>query len=208
MKITYLIIFITAITSFLAFSNSELFSRLQFNAYIIKNNRKQWYRFFSYGLLHADWPHLIINMFVLYSFGTQVEMLMIYIFGAKGILYFILLYIGGIALSVVPSFEKQKNNIYYNAVGASGAVSAVVFSSIIFYPDSKIIFMFIPFPIPAVLFGIIYLIYSAVMAKKAKDNIGHDAHFWGAVFGVAFTIALKPALAGRFVSQITEMLSF
>ncbi len=207
MKITYLIIFITAITSFFSFSNSELFARLRFNAYIIKNN-KQWYRFFSYGLVHADWPHLIINMFVLYSFGTQVEMLMIYFFGSKGILYFILLYVGGIVLSVIPSFEKQKNNIYYNAVGASGAVSAVVFSSIIFYPDSKILFMFIPFPIPAVLFGLIYLIYSAVMAKKAKDNIGHDAHFWGAVFGIAFTIALKPALAGMFISQIGKMLSF
>lgn len=204
MKITWLIIIATALVSFQAFNNTELFSRLRFNPYIIRE-KKQWYRFFSYGLLHADWMHLIINMFVLYSFGGVVELFMVAYFGGKGVLYFALLYIGALCMSVVPSFEKQKHNIYYNAVGASGAVSAVVFSSIIFYPDSKIIFMFIPFPIPAVLFGIIYLVYSAVMAKKAKDNIGHDAHFWGAVFGILFTIALKPALFQVFLSRLSQL---
>lgn len=204
MKITWLIIAITAIVSFSAFNNNELFSRLRFNPYIIRE-RKQWYRFLSYGLLHADWMHLIVNMFVLYSFGVQVELFMVYFFGAKGMLYFALLYIGALAMSVIPSYEKQKHNIYYNAVGASGAVSAILFSSIIFYPDSKIIFMFIPFPIPAVLFGIIYLVYSAVMAKKATDNIGHDAHFWGAIFGILFTIALKPALFQIFLNRLAGM---
>jgi membrane associated rhomboid family serine protease len=204
MKITWLIIAATAIVSFSAFNNNDLFSRLRFNPYIIRE-RKQWYRFLSYGLLHADWMHLIINMFVLYSFGVQVELFMVYFFGTKGMLYFALLYIGALAMSVIPSYEKQKHNIYYNAVGASGAVSAILFSSIIFYPDSKIIFMFMPFPIPAVLFGAIYLIYSAVMAKKATDNIGHDAHFWGAIFGILFTIALKPALFQIFLNRLSGM---
>jgi len=190
MTITWIIIILTALVSIPAFSNAELFSRLRFNPYIIKET-KQWYRFLSYGLLHADWTHLAMNMFVLYSFGEQVEMFM--------------LYVGAVVISVIPSFEKHKNDSWYNAVGASGAVSAVVFSSIIFLPNSKIIFLLLPFPIPSVVFGILYLIYSAYMAKKGKDNIGHDAHFWGALFGAIFTIALKPELALLFLKQLSEI---
>ena len=147
MIITWCIIIITVLVSISAFRNSELFSRLRFNPYIIRET-KQWYRFFSYGLLHADWAHLAINMFVLYSFGEQVELLMKYYFGVKGIFYYIILYVGGIVLSVVPSFEKHKNDSWYNAVGASGAVSAVLFSSIVFFPNSKIIFLFAGFTLP------------------------------------------------------------
>jgi membrane associated rhomboid family serine protease len=204
MIITWIIIIFTAAISIPAFSNRELFSRLRFNPYIIKETR-QWYRFLSYGLLHADWSHLVINMFVLYSFGDQVEFFMKYYFGVKGNLYFILLYIGGIILSVVPAFEKHKHDSWYNAVGASGAVSAVVFSSIIFWPSSKIMFLLFPFPIPAAVFGILYLVFSAYMARRASDNIGHDAHFWGALFGAVFTIALKPDLAVMFVNQMADI---
>ncbi|MFA4850931.1 MAG: rhomboid family intramembrane serine protease [Bacteroidales bacterium] len=204
MIITWIIIIITAAVSIPAFGNKELFSRLRFNPYIIKETR-QWYRFLFYGMIHADWAHLVINMFVLYSFGEQVEFFMKLYFGAKGNLYFIILYIGGIILSVVPAFEKHKNDSWYNAVGASGAVSAIVFSSIIFWPSSKIMFLLFPFPIPAAVFGVLYLVYSAYMARRASDNIGHDAHFWGALFGVVFTIALKPELAVMFVKQLSEI---
>ena len=204
MYITYAIIILTAAVSIPAFNNPELFARLRFNAYIIKSNN-QWYRFFSYALLHADWAHLAVNMFVLYSFGEQVEVLMKYYFGVKGNLFFVLLYVGGVALSTVPSFVKHKNDSWYNAVGASGAVSAVVFSSIIFLPSSKIMFLLFPFPIPAVVFGVLYLVFSAYMAKKGNDNIGHDAHFWGAVYGAVFTIILKPALALLFVQQLGDI---
>ena len=201
MLITYIIIIFTASVSIPAFTNHELFAKMRFNAYIIKE-KKQWYRFFSYGLLHANWMHLIFNMYVLYSFGEPVEYIMKYYFGLQGNLYYALLYIGAIFISVVPSFEKHKHDIWYNAVGASGAVSAVVFSSIIFMPTSKIGFIFLPIPIPAAIFGILYLVYSAYMAKRGTDNIGHDAHFWGALFGVVFTIAIKPELALLFVQQL------
>lgn len=204
MIITWIIIIITAAVSIPAFGNSELFSNLRFNPYIVLN-RKQWYRFVSYGLLHADWPHLLINMFVFNSFGSIVVSAMSFYFGVKGNVYFIILYVGGIILSVVPAFEKHKHDIWYNAVGASGAVSAVVFSSIIFYPTSKLMLFLIPVPIPAVLFGILYLVYSAYMAKRATDNIGHDAHFWGALFGVVFTILLKPQLALLFIQQLSQL---
>jgi len=201
MLITYIIIIITASVSIPAFSNQELFARMRFNPYIIKET-KQWYRFFSYGLLHANWAHLLMNMFVLYSFGEQVEYFMKLYFGLKGNLYYALLYVGAIIISVVPSFEKHKNDSWYNAVGASGAVSAVVFSSIIFWPTSKIMFLLLPIPIPATVFGILYLAYSAYMAKRGTDNIGHDAHFWGAMYGVIITLMLNFNIGIHFVEQI------
>ena len=193
MIITLLIIAITAIISVIAFGNHELFRRLAFNAYDIKHFKNS-YRFVSYALVHADWIHLLVNMMVLYSFGNVVETYYGVYFGAKGTLYYILLYVGGTALSTLPSYGKHKDNYAYNAVGASGAVSAVLFASIVFSPLGKIIIFPIPIGIPAILFGPLFLFYSAYMNKKNIDNVGHDAHFWGAIFGFAFTIILKPAL--------------
>lgn len=193
----YLIIGITVIISILAFYNEELFNKLKFNAYEIKNYREGW-RFFSYGFLHAGWVHLFINMFVLYSFGDVVEGVFRYTFGLKGIFYFVLLYAGSIIFSVLFDYRKHLDNPYYSAVGASGAVSAIVFSSIILYPSGSIYLFLIPIPIPSPVFGILYLIYSAYMSKKAQDNIGHSAHFWGAIFGVVFTIIIKPQFALGF----------
>jgi membrane associated rhomboid family serine protease len=203
MILTYIIIAITVAVSVAAFSNRDITAQLQFNAYLVQN-RRQWYRFLSYGLVHADWVHLFINMFVFYSFGRIVIQYYDYFFGLQGWLYFALLYIGGLAFSVVADYGKHKQNIYYNAVGASGAVSAVVFASIIFQPMGKIYLFFIPIGIPAFIFGILYLIFSAYMAKKSQDNIGHDAHFWGAVFGFVFTILLDFDLLPRFFDQIVS----
>src|SRR3954463_6029514 len=124
MSITVTIVIITAIISFLAFQSHALRERLIFNPYII-HERRQWYRFISSGLIHADWPHLIINMFVLYTFGQIVEEDYKEVFGEQGTYYYLLLYFGGMALSVVPTFSKHKDNPGYNALGASGAVSSV-----------------------------------------------------------------------------------
>jgi len=202
MSVTIIIIAITVIVSVLAFSNREIFRRLAFNAYDIKHFKNS-YRFLSYALIHADWIHLLINMMVLYSFGRIVEQYYEMIFGIKGILYFILLYIGGTALSTLPSYGKHKDDYSYTAVGASGAVSAVVFASIIFDPLMKIYLFFVPIGIPAIIFGVLYLVYSAYMGKKNIDNVGHDAHFWGAIFGFVFTIVLKPELLMRLFSIVS-----
>jgi len=193
MTVTNLIIAITAIISIIAFGNRELFRRLAFNAYDIKHFKNS-YRFLSYALIHADWIHLLINMMVLYSFGQVTESYYGFYFGMKGILYYGLLYIGGTALSTLPSYGKHKDDYSYTAVGASGAVSAVLFASIVFVPLGKIMIFPIPIGIPAIIFGPLFLIYSAYMNKKNIDNVGHDAHFWGAIFGFVFTIVLKPAL--------------
>ncbi len=203
--ITILIIAVTAIISAASFSNRDLYKRLMFNAYDIKHFRHS-YRFFSYALVHADWIHLLINMMVLYSFGQAVEAYYRILFDAKGILYYLLLYVGGIVLSTTPAYGKYKDDYSYSAVGASGAVSAVVFASIVFAPLNKIYLFMLPIGIPAIIFGVLYLVYSWYMAKKNVDNIGHDAHFWGAIFGFFFTIAIKPSLALHFLSSLTGFL--
>jgi len=201
MIVTYVIIAISVITSLVAFNRPDIFDKFKFNAYAI-NKHKEWYRFFSYGLIHADYMHLFINMFVFYSFGGIVENIFHIYFDSEATLFYILLYVGGIAFSSLWDFGKYKNNSYYNAVGASGAVSAILFSSIILYPQGEIYLFLIPFGIPAPIFGMLYLAYSAYMAKKGTDNVGHSAHFWGAIYGVVFTIVLKPSLVIMFFNNL------
>jgi len=196
-----IILVITVIVSILAFGNSELFGKLVFNAYQIKYRKESW-RFFSYALVHSGWLHLIVNMWVLYSFGDIVEKTFTVNFGIKGSFYYLLLYLGGVLFSVLYDFGKQKENVYYNAVGASGAVSAIVFSSILIYPSGGIYLFPIPFAIPSWMFGILYLVYSAYMGKKGNDNIGHNAHFYGAVFGIIFTIIILPGVLSGFFNQL------
>ncbi|MEI7663718.1 MAG: rhomboid family intramembrane serine protease [Bacteroidota bacterium] len=201
MNITLVIIAVTAIISVFALNNPDLFAKLKFNAYDARHSN-HWYRFFTYGFLHAGYVHLLINMVVLYSFGGIVESYFKVYFPGKASFYYILLYTGGLILSIIPAFGKHKNDVFYNAVGASGAVAAVLFASIILYPTGKIFFFFIPVPIPAPLFGVFYVGYEYYMARRGQDNIGHDAHLWGAIFGVIFTLALKPGLFMLFLQQM------
>jgi membrane associated rhomboid family serine protease len=199
----YIIIGITAFTSIRAFSDYTLMDNLKFNAAHIKSNR-EWYRFFSYGLVHADWMHLALNMWVLYAFSGAVIAAFTYYFGAMANLLFILLYISALAVSTFASYYKHHNNYLYNAVGASGAVSAILYASILVFPTAGIGFIFLPVRIPAWIFGILYLAYSAYMSKKNIDNVGHDAHFWGALYGFVFPIIIKPELFKTFLEFIVN----
>lgn len=189
----------------MAFNDKAMFDKYMFNAYAIKNY-KQGYRFLSHAFIHADWMHLILNMYVLYSFGTILEGGLFPdsdLFGKKSTLYFILLYTGAIYGSSLMDYIKNKDNPAYNAVGASGAVSAIVFSVILIMPTSKMGLFFFP-SIPAWIFGALYLIYSFYMERKNIDNIGHGAHAWGALFGFVFTGILKPELFILFIQKITQ----
>ncbi len=166
------------------------------------SHQREWIRFVTHGFLHVDTIHLIINMYVLYSFGSIVEDAFTVLFNNNGRIIYLAFYLLAIPASSLFSYLKHKNNDDYNAVGASGAVSAIVFSSIIFIPKGGIGLLFLPIPIPSYIFGLLYLVYSAIMAKRANDNIGHDAHFWGAVFGILFTFAVKPQLFEYFLNEI------
>lgn len=203
-SVTLVIVIATAIISYQSFSKRDLFYKLLFSPYQVKH-RKEWYRFFTHAFVHAHWPHLLVNMWVLYIFGSGLEAMFAAHFGfVKGIIFFVALYVGGFLFSSLPSLKKHGDNVGYNAVGASGAVSAVLYSAIILNPLTGIGLLFVPgLYIPAFIFGVLYLAYEYIMDKRSKDNVAHDAHFWGAVFGIVFTISLDPSLALRFIDQIT-----
>tara|TARA_B100000963_G_C22310554_1_gene529837 strand:+ start:15 stop:641 length:627 start_codon:yes stop_codon:yes gene_type:complete len=203
---TYVIMAVTSIVSYAAFQDSSLKWRFMFNAFEIRR-KKEWYRFFSHGLIHADWIHLGLNIYVLYLFGSKVEYEYVKEFGlVRGIVNYLLLYIGGLAVSSFYSYAKHQGNSQYNALGASGAVSAVVFASIALFPMDRLGIIIIPFYIPGVIFGALYLLYSNYMAKKKLDNIGHDAHFWGAVFGFVITFVFDLKRINTFISEITSLI--
>jgi membrane associated rhomboid family serine protease len=201
---TIVIIIITCIVSFLAFRDQMLTGKLIFNPYIIDKN-KQWYRFISSGFIHADAIHLIINMYVLYSFGTMTEFYYSMAFGEKARLYYLLLYLGGLIFSVLPTYRKHRNNPSYNGLGASGAVSAVTFSFIIFDPMQKLCLYGLHFLcLPGVLFAILYLVYCFYMDKKGRDNINHGAHMWGAIYGFILTVIFNPSLFLGFIDKLRD----
>ncbi len=211
MPLTWLIIASTSIISILAFPQNvasidsarkpEWFHKFLFNANDVAENGN-YYRLFSYGFIHANWMHLIFNMLTLYFFGDIVENAFKAMYPMFGGTIYVAFYIVAIAVSSLFDLIKYKDAPYYNAVGASGAVSAILFAAILFNPDMKLRLILLPIPITAWIFGILYLFYSAYMAKRGRDNIGHNAHFWGAIFGFFLPIILKPALFVRFFSLV------
>ncbi|MBN2742333.1 rhomboid family protein [Breznakibacter xylanolyticus] len=199
MQILILIIAAIGIVSVYGFSNADIVYKLQFNAWqIIK--KKEYHRLISHALVHGGWMHLLLNMFVLYSFGQGIIMLFNMYFPGFGTALFVVLFISAIPISSLYSLQKEKNNYHYNAIGASGGVMAVVFTSVFLEPYHLIYVYFIP--VPAILFGIIYLIYTKIMANRNQDNIGHDAHFWGALYGFVFPLIIEPKLGLVFLAKL------
>jgi len=201
MSLTILIIILTCISSFAAFQNKNLMNRMVFSPYAVKRS-SEWYRFITSGFIHGNWMHLFFNMYVLFLFGSITENYFKFHYRDLGGLFYVALYLFSIILSEVYSYFQHKDNAYYASLGASGAVSAILFASILFQPLSKIGLIFFPIGIPAFIFGLLYLLYSAYMAKQGQDNIGHNAHFYGAIFGFAFPVVLKPMLIVNFFEQV------
>lgn len=208
--ITLVIIIITCIVSISAFSNQKVINDLIFYPPAVSEN-KQWYRLFSYGLIHADFIHLAFNMYVLYGFGEGLEGAFVTLFGTMlGKVFYLLLYVLGLLFSIIPTYKKNKNNSGYSSLGASGAVSAILFAFIVLHPTSKLGMLFIPgLKIPAYIFGAIYLGISYYLSKKGNSNINHEAHYWGAVFGIIFTILTTYFIAHypvftAFISQVVN----
>jgi membrane associated rhomboid family serine protease len=187
------IIFVfTIATSIYAFNDHTVFGKFMLHPYTVRRGRK-YYTLITSGLIHGDWMHLIFNMFTFYCFAFSLEVMI-------GHWQFGVLYLGSLILSDIPSVVKHKDNFHYNSLGASGAISAVLFSYIMFDPWTRLLVMFIP--MPAIIFAVLYLVYSWYMAKNAKDNIGHDAHFFGALAGIIFTIIFVQNAIPNFIDAL------
>lgn len=201
MYITYILIGITVLVSINGFRNETLVRRFILNPYVV-DRRKEYYRFITSGFIHQDYTHLLLNMFSFYFFGTGVEVVFQVIFGKIiGAVYFIALYLLAIVVSDIPTFFKHRNNPGYNSLGASGGVSAVIFAFIIFQPLQPICIYF-ALCMPGFILGLLYIIFSWYQGKRSNDNINHDAHLYGALFGLLFCIVLYPRSIYNFFRQI------
>ena len=201
-SITLIIIILTVLTSYQAFSNYDLADKLIYQPAAVREG--QWSRLITYGVLHADFTHLLFNMFTFYLFGSYIESIFKLQFGQMtGSIAFILLYIGGLLISILPTYFKERNNYYYKGLGASGAVSAVVFAYIIINPMNFMGILFIPIMLPAFLFGFIFVFISMYLDKKEVGGINHSAHITGGLFGIAFVAA-----SFAVISHVNILLQF
>ncbi len=187
--ITITIIILTSLISYQAFKDYSIADKLIFQPAVVRDG--EWYRLITYGLLHADLTHLIFNMFTFYLFGRTIESFFKSSLGfIPGSIAFILLYLGGLLFSILPTYLKEKDNYYYKGLGASGAVSAVVFAFILIFPMSLMGILFIPIRLPAFLFGFIFVFISMYLDKNQVGGINHSAHVAGGLFGVVMTAAV------------------
>lgn len=179
------LIVLTVLVSMKGFNDYGFFERFKFQVNRILNGEK--IRMFSSGFLHVDWLHLGFNMYALYLFGEIVGYRL-------GVINFLIIYFGSLFAGSLYSLAFHKNEPYYSAVGASGAVSGIVYSCIMLYPEMKLALILLPIPIPGYIFGVAYLLYSIYGMKNRLGNIGHSAHLGGAIGGYALTILLFPAI--------------
>lgn len=198
--VTYVILGITIAVSLYAFNNADLMRRFILNPYMV-HHRKEYHRVLTSGFLHRDHMHLIFNMITLYFFGQIIEMVFDAIFGKLGAVYYVLLYLLAIIVANIPSLFRYRDQPGYNSLGASGGVSAIVFAFILFMPLEKIN-LYLILPIPGFILGILYIFYSYYQGKKANDNINHEAHLYGAVFGMIYCIILYPPAVENFFTQL------
>ena len=197
-SITLAIVAITVLVSWRAFGDRRLLERLILWPPAVER-RKQYDRLLGYGFVHADWMHLLFNMITLWSFGTAVERAFSQMITPAG---YVLFYLSAIVVSILPTYISHRRDPNYRSLGASGGVSAVLFSFILFDPWSTLIIFPIPLPIPAFLFAVLYVGYSIWMDRRGRDNVNHSAHLWGAAYGVLFTVLLEPRILGHFVQTL------
>ncbi|MBT8191155.1 MAG: rhomboid family intramembrane serine protease [Saprospiraceae bacterium] len=207
MSITLALCIITGIISFQGFNNPNIVNSLKHYP-VAEHQNKEYYRMLSSGFVHGGWMHLLINLFVLYQFGPIVEKVYGQVFGEiTGPIMYLFMYLATIVVADLPTFFRHRNNPAYAAVGASGAVSGVVFIYILFFPWAQLsLYGIIPFR--AIVGGVAYLIYSSWASKNRQDGIDHSAHFYGAVFGMLLTIAFKPSLLSHFINELTSGFPF
>lgn len=206
-SITVVLIIIISAVSIYGFQQPEFNQKMLFHPYMIRH-RNEWYRFITSAFVHGSWMHLIFNMFTFYWFGEAVERYILKPkFGSvEGGLYFLLLFIVGVIVSHISTYRKYAEAAYYRSLGASGGVSAVVFASIMFYPVNDLCLYGI-ICIPGFVLGPLYLIYSYYQGKRGTDNINHEAHLYGALFGILFSVIVEVSVLSRFFDQVVRYMS-
>jgi membrane associated rhomboid family serine protease len=206
-SITVVLIIVISAVSIYGFQQPDFLQKMLFHPYSVKH-RGEWYRFISSAFVHGSWMHLIFNMFTFYFFGEAVERYVLKpLFGSEmGGFYFVLLFVVGVVVSHISTYKKYADAAYYRSLGASGGVSSVVFASIMFYPANDLCLYGI-LCIPGFVLGPLYLIYSYYQGKRGADNINHEAHLYGALFGILFSIIVDVSVLGRFVDQVVAYMS-
>lgn len=194
------IVAVTVLVSWLAFNNPRLAERLILWPPAIDRG-KQYDRLVTHGFIHADWMHLLFNMITLWSFGGAMETFFAERIGTIG---YVLFYLSAIVVAILPTYMRHRHDAGYRSLGASGAVSAVLFAFILLDPWSGIYLFLIPIPIPAFVFAALYIGYSIWMDKRGGDNINHSAHLYGAAYGVMFTLILEPRVAALFLQKLAS----
>ena len=201
--VTISLLAVNIIMSLIAMNNADVLSKSIMWPYGVKRYN-QFYRFISSGFIHADYMHLFFNMFTLLFFGKAVEMYFS-VYGLGGNIAYLALYFLGLIASDLPTYFKQRDNYNYHCLGASGAVSAIVFAAVVFNPWGSI-YLYGALKISALLYAVLYIFYCVAMSKKGGDNINHDAHLWGSLFGFGFTVALIAAMQPALFDLILEQL--
>lgn len=198
MSTTLILIALTSLVSFLAFNNPKLIGALiLWPPAVVRDN--DYYRLLSYGLVHANFQHLLFNMITLFFFGTATESFYQAILGDYGFAFF---YVLGLLVSILPTYLRNRNNAEYRSLGASGAVSAVLFAFILLQPWATI-YVYV-LPVPAIIYAVLYLGYTIYMDRQSADRVNHSAHLWGALYGMAFTVAIRPSVLQSFLAQLTH----
>lgn len=197
---TLVVVAITVLLSWRAFNDPRLMDRLVLWPPAVERHR-QYDRLLTHGFIHADWMHLLFNMITLWSFGGAVERVFVDRIGPAGYLGF---YLSAIVVAMLPTYLRHRSDARYRSLGASGGVSAVLFSFILFDPWSRLIIFPIPVPIPAILFAVLYVGYSIWMDRRGGGNVNHSAHLWGAAYGLLFTVLLEPRVFAHFTQTLLQ----
>jgi membrane associated rhomboid family serine protease len=198
MSTTLILIAITCAVSFTAFNNPKMIAALiLWPPAVARDN--DYYRLMSYGLVHANFQHLLFNMITLYFFGRAMEDFYNAALGQYGFAFF---YVLGLLASILPTYLQHRNDASYRSLGASGAVSAVLFAFILLEPWATIYVYVIP--VPAIVYAVLYTVYSIYMDKRGGDNVNHSAHLWGAAYGALFTIIMEPRVLGHFLASLAS----
>jgi membrane associated rhomboid family serine protease len=194
--VTLLLIVVTAIVSWMALHNRRVMDRLILWPPAIRRHH-QYDRLVTHGFVHADLSHLLFNMITLYFFGRLAEQFFVPYIGELG---FALFYLSALVVAILPTYIRHRHDPSYRSLGASGAVSAVLYAFILLKPWSMIFVFFVP--LPAILYGAMYVGYSIWMDRHGDDNVNHSAHLWGAGYGMLFTLLLEPRVWPAFLQEL------